>query len=151
MEIICQAKAHLKKLGVNQWQSGYPDEVCIQNDIAQQKAYFLVENSNIVGYLCIDFDGEPSYTTLKGQWKSDQPFAVVHRLCISDSFKGKGLCAQAFALTEQLCLQKGIHSIKIDTDDANLSMKHILQKSGFVYCGTICFDNSEKIAFEKIF
>lgn len=29
-------------------------------------------------------------------------------------------------------------------------MQRVLEKQGFTYCGTVCFDNSEKIAFEKL-
>lgn len=38
----------------------------------------------------------------------------------------------------------------MDTDNDNQIMKHLLEKNGFQFCGTICFDNSEKIAFEKL-
>lgn len=29
-------------------------------------------------------------------------------------------------------------------------MQRVLEKQGFTYCGTVCFDNSGKIAFEKL-
>lgn len=35
-------------------------------------------------------------------------------------------------------------------DRDNRVMRHLLEKNGFTYCGTIRFDNSEKIAFEKV-
>ena len=33
MELIDQAKAFLKRNGVDQWQNGYPDQTCIEEDI----------------------------------------------------------------------------------------------------------------------
>lgn len=45
---------------------------------------------------------------------------------------------------------KGISNFRVDTDADNQIMQHVLKKNGFVYCGVIWFDNSEKIAFEKL-
>lgn len=44
---------------------------------------------------------------------------------------------------------KGISNFRVDTDEANKIMQHVLEKNGFTYCGVIWFDNSQKIAFEK--
>ena len=61
-----------------------------------------------------------------------------------------GLASQVFEETERLARSREIHSFKVDTDNDNQIMKHLLEKNGFQFCGTICFDNSEKIAFEKL-
>lgn len=150
MELIEQAKQFLKDNGVDQWQSGYPDQACIERDITTQKGYLCVQEAEIVGYLCIDFDGEPAYDNLNGSWLSNKPYVVVHRMTFDNHVRGKGLATQAFALTEELARSRGICSFKIDTDNDNRIMKHLMQKNGFTYCGTICFDNSEKIAYEKL-
>lgn len=150
MTLIQQAKAHLKKLGVDQWQRDYPDRACIENDIYEKNGYLLLQGDVAVGYLCIDFGGEPCYRDLKGSWNTTEPYAVVHRLTIGDEHKGKGYATEAFAATEKRCLQNGTHCIRVDTDNDNLSMKHIFEKSGFAYCGTVIYE-SEKIAFDKVF
>lgn len=75
---------------------------------------------------------------------------VVHRLALDASVRGRGLASQVFEETERLARSKEIHSFKVDTDNDNQIMKHLLEKNGFQFCGTICFDNSEKIAFEKL-
>lgn len=52
---------------------------------------------------------------------------------------------------EHMCLEKGIHSIKVDTHEDNRSMQRFLQKNGFVYCGVIYLqDGSKRLAFEKL-
>lgn len=38
MELIDQAKAFLKRNGVDQWQNGYPDQTCIEEDIRKARA-----------------------------------------------------------------------------------------------------------------
>lgn len=75
---------------------------------------------------------------------------AVHRLALDASVRGRGLASQVFEETERLARSKEIHSFKVDTDNDNQIMKHLLEKNGFQFCGTICFDNSEKIAFEKL-
>ncbi len=150
MRLIDQGKAFLKSMGIDQWQTGYPDESCIKHDILTGKGYFLIDGEKILGYLCIDFEGEPSYERLQGQWLSALPYVVVHRLVIDSAFKQKGLASMAFQLVEELAVQKGISGFRVDTDADNKIMRHLLDKNGFHYCGIINFDNSEKIAFEKL-
>ena len=33
MDIINQAKAHLRAQGIDQWQTGYPDRDCLERDV----------------------------------------------------------------------------------------------------------------------
>lgn len=150
MELINDAKAYLKSCGVDQWQNGYPDQHSIENDIRKGTGYLCIADEKIVGYVCIDFEGEPAYETLCGKWLSTQPYVVVHRLALDRHSRGKDLASQVFALAEVLAQKRNIHSFKVDTDNDNEIMKHLIEKNGFQYCGTICFDNSEKIAYEKL-
>lgn len=150
MKLIHQAKRYLKQCGIDQWQSGYPDKTCIVDDIKRQNGYLVKEVQAVIGYVCVDFGGEPAYEHLSGAWKSRQPYAVVHRLAIDNTCKGRGLSFQIIRLVEDLCHTQSIHSIKVDTDAHNSVMKHVLEKSGFVYCGTVSFDDGPKIAYEKL-
>lgn len=149
MDIIDMAKAHLKEQGIDQWQTGYPDKACIEKDIAAEKGYFIVEDDEILGYMCVDFGGEPAYNDLRGEWHTSEEYMVVHRMAFSDKARGTGLSTAAFRLAEELSKERGIDSFRVDTDADNQKMQHVLKKNGFEYRGTIWFDNSEKIAFDK--
>lgn len=150
MALINEAKAHLKKLGIDQWQNEYPDEECIKTDILSGHGYLLTEADNIIGYACISFNKEECYQEIQGNWLSTGPYAVIHRMTIANKYKGKGLSAKFLEFAQSLSISNKITSIKIDTDPNNEVMKHLLLKNGYQYCGIINFDNSEKIAFEKI-
>ena len=151
MAVIDEAKAFLKQQGIDQWQKGYPDSDCIRRDLAAQKGWFVTDDEDtVLGYFCLDFDGEPAYQNLLGRWLSDAPYAVVHRLAFSGRARGKGLAGEVFRLVEEHCTAKGIPSLRCDTDEDNRIMKNLLSKQGFTYCGTIWFDNSVKIAYEKL-
>lgn len=88
MALIDEAKEFLKSQGIDQWQTGYPDMETIIGDLAHGRGYFIGEGSSAAAYLCIDFAGEASYETLQGSWKSDLPYAVVHRMAISGAYRG---------------------------------------------------------------
>lgn len=150
MELIEQARAFLRENGVDQWQDGYPDEAVIRADAAAGRGYLCMEDGRSVGYLCADFDGEPAYGGIEGRWLSEQPYVVVHRLALDNAVKGRGLASQVFRLVEELALGRGVHSFKIDTQTDNKRMRHLLEKNGFQYCGTILFDGDKKLAYEKL-
>ncbi len=151
MEIIDGAKRHLHEQGIDQWQTGYPDRGSIEADLAAGRGYLLAEGEQVLGYLCADFDGEPAYSELRGSWGSSGEYVVVHRMAFADAARGRGLSGEVFRLVQQLALERGVHSMRIDTDPANLKMRHILQKNGFELRGSITFDGSEKLAFDRSF
>lgn len=148
-EIIQTAKKFQREQGFIQWTDDYPNESTILNDAQTKKGYILAANNEIAGYLCIDFSGEPAYEKIEGNWNTELPYAVIHRMAFSGKFRGKGLSSIALALVEKLCLSKNINSIRVDTDSQNKRMQHILEKSGFTRCGIIIFQGSEKMAYDK--
>ena len=107
-----------------------------------------MNEDEILGYLCIDYDGEPAYGHLNGEWKTADDYVVVHRLALSDQTRGK-VADIVFRLVEEQSRNKGIYSFRIGTDQKNRKICHILVKNGLVYRGTIWVENSVKIAFDK--
>lgn len=150
MALINQAKAFLKSKGVDQWQDGYPEEQDIAGDIAAEKGYVLTDGDDMIAYCCIDFSGEPAYDGLKGQWLADGPYVVIHRMAVSDAYKGQGLAKRLFMEAETMAKARDVHSVRVDTDEDNAIMRDIIAAMGFTYCGTIWFANSTKIAFQKL-
>ncbi|WP_242842397.1 hypothetical protein [Clostridium tyrobutyricum] len=78
----------------------------IRNHILHDRGYFVTDGTHVLYYLCIDFDGEPAHSTLNGTWKSDLPYAVVHRMAISNAYKEQGLASIIFHLVDELCKEK---------------------------------------------
>lgn len=152
MNIIKQAQAYFKEKGINQWQDGYPNIKTINKDVTNKNSYVLLKDNHIIATVAVSFDGEKTYDHIyEGEWISDNEYAVIHRIAIDNNYKGLGLSSQIFKDIEQLCLNKGIHSIKVDTQEENISMQKLLDKNKFKYCGVIYLeDGSKRIAFEKI-
>ena len=151
MEIIDQAKLYFKEQGIDQWQNGYPNTNIIENDIHKNHSYVLTKEEMIIATAVISFEEEPTYREIfEGAWKSHQDYAVMHRVAVDSSFKGKGIASQLIHHTELMCKENGVSSIKIDTHENNRSMQRSLIKNEFEYCGIIYLtDGSKRVAFEK--
>jgi len=152
MNIIKQAQDYFKEQGINQWQNNYPNPDTIRNDISKGYGYVLLKNGRIIGTVAVSFDGEKTYESIyDGKWISDLEYAVIHRMAIDSSLKGLGLASVIMRYIENMCLNRGIHSIRIDTHEDNKSMQRLIEKNGFQYCGIIYLaDKSKRLAFEKL-
>jgi predicted GNAT family N-acyltransferase len=152
MKIIKQAQYYFKEKGINQWQNNYPNVEVISNDVAEKNSYVLLQNNEVVATAVVSFNGERTYESIyEGEWISNKEYAVVHRIAVDNNYKGLGLSSQIIKNVEELCIEKGVFSIKVDTHEQNLSMQKLLRKNKFEYCGIIYLeDNSKRIAFEKI-
>ena len=96
----------MREQGIDQWQTGYPDYACIENDIVHQKGFFIVENEDILGYICVDYNGESAYTNIQGTWNTSENDVVVHRMAFTDKARGKGISDIVFRLVEELSREK---------------------------------------------
>lgn len=59
--LIEQAKVFLRENGVDQWQTGYPNEGAIAGDLQRGEGYVMEAEGQVRGYACICFTGEPCY------------------------------------------------------------------------------------------
>lgn len=153
MKIIKQAQEYFKQNGIDQWQNNYPNKEVIEKDIENEYGHVLLKDGKIVATVSISFDKEENYNEIyNGKWITNKEYATVHRVAVDNRYKGLGLSYEIFKKIEDLCIEKNIHSIKVDTHKDNISMQRMLEKSDFKYCGIIYVeDKSERIAFEKIF
>ena len=149
-DIIEEGRKFQREQGFEQWTESYPNRDTIREDIESRKGYVIRSDGDIAGYLCIDFSGEPAYDDIKGAWRRDTPYAVVHRMAFGQKARGTGIAGIAFDLIEALCRKHDVDNIRVDTDFPNKRMQHILDKKGFVNCGVIVFQGGEKLAYDKL-
>lgn len=152
MKIIDEAKEYFKREGIDQWQNGYPNSDTIYADIKNNSSYVLESENGILATAMVSFEKDKTYNKIyEGEWLSNKDYAVIHRIAVSKDSKGKGIAANIISKVEELCKEKDVNSIKIDTHKDNISMQRLLEKTGFKYCGIIFLeDNSKRIAFEKL-
>lgn len=151
MNIIEQGKQHLKEQGIDQWQDGYPNSETIREDIDKGVGYCIVSQDQVAGYICISFEKEKDYEQIDGKWHSEQSYLVVHRLVMSDTFRGSHMTKDIFSFIENVGFQNGYFSVRIDTHEDNKKMQYVLRKYGFSYCGIVFVNRAKRLAYDKIF
>lgn len=135
--------------GSRQWQDGYPNRETVHNDLERGVAYVLEREGVLLLYAAVLFEPEPAYEAIEGRWLTDGPYVVLHRVAASPEAKGKGIATIFFRMVEDLCRERGVPSIKVDTNFDNAPMLRIMDKLGYTYCGEVYFRGSARRAYEK--
>ena len=178
MRIIARAQAQMRAAGSLQWQDGYPAESDIARDIGRGDGYVLSlpaadpaagsagsalpdrdslpdmlpggsAAGEAVAYGSAVFDGEPAYDAIDGQWLTDEPYVLVHRIAVADGERGRGVAAEFLHRVETLAQERGVKAFRIDTNFDNQTMLRLLERTGFTYCGKVVYRSGERLAYEK--
>ena len=163
MEVIDEARGTIAALGVDQWQDGYPQREIIAADISAGES-FCIENTDtgeILSTFGVFENGEVLYDRIfDGTWKTgDSPsllgskvcYTAIHRVAISVKARGSGLSGAIIAFVASIASEKKKQSLRIDTHEGNVVMRRMLEKNGFVHCGTILLENgAPRVAYEKL-
>lgn len=149
-KILEQAILRRKNDGSNQWQDGYPNPDVVKKDIEFGYGYVLTLGDRIIAYSAVLVNDEPAYTEIEGKWLTNGDFVVVHRIAVADDYLGQGLSSKVMEFIEKLALEKGVFSVKVDTNFDNPAMLRIFEKLGYSYCGQVYFRGSARKAFEKV-
>ena len=134
----------------NQWgPTHWPPEELIRADIREGHSYVcLNDEGKVIGtfFFIHGEDIEPTYRRItEGAWLEDGPYGVVHRIAGDGSEKGIG----AFCIN--WAFEQCAH-LRIDTHGDNTVMQRLLNKLGFIQCGTIYVeeDHYPRLAYEKV-
>ncbi len=148
MELYARARQFMRDNGnPHQWADRlWPPEDLIRRDIEAGKSYICRENSKVVGVFYFDFGHriDPTYARIEnGAWIGNEDYGVVHR--IASGSKGVGSFCIRWALAQ-------CGHLRIDTHADNLPMRNLLQKLGFIPCGTIYVNEGRdpRVAYERI-
>lgn len=151
MKIVRSAQSALAELGIDQWQDGYPQREIISSDIDANIGYILCDEHNVpIGYIAIVLNGEPAYSQIApSSWHTPDNYVVVHRLCISESARRKGMALLLMRHAAHIAQCADIYAMRIDTHEGNTRMLNLLTKLGFEYCGKIIYEQSgERVAYD---
>lgn len=138
MELVIDAQEWFRRQNIDQWQDGYPTRELISSDLLGGDNYILEFNGDTVATAVISFVGEPTYAKIKGKgWLNENRYAVVHRIAVADKCRRKGIAKEILHFTEELCVERGVLDIRIDTHCDNKAMRSLLKKMGYAHCGRI--------------
>ena len=149
VELVAQGRAALARQGVDQWQDGYPSPETIRRDLLRGDGRIVRIDGAAAAYAAFVFDGEPAYDAIDGQWLTDEPYVLVHRIAVADGERGRGVAAEFLHRVETLAQERGVKAFRIDTNFDNQTMLRLLERTGFTYCGKVVYRSGERLAYEK--
>lgn len=127
-----------------QWTGGHPSRETVEADIASGNSYLVVDEDGIEATFAMIKGPDPTYARIyEGQWQNDNSYYVIHRIASSPKAHGVMRAVLDFAF-----MHTG--TLRIDTHEDNRTMRELLQKYGFSYCGIIYLENGDpRLAFQK--
>lgn len=153
MQILSDARGRIGRLGIDQWQYGYPTRDIIIEDVNLHRAFVVRDDD---GSVCAVFtmldNGEPTYEKIyDGEWIADgKPYIAIHRIAVAGDKLKRGIGSQVMAWCEIQAKEIGYASVRIDTHEGNAPMRGLLEKNGYKHCGTIYLaDGQTRFAYEK--
>jgi len=131
---------------VNQWSGGRPSREMLIKDITEGVSHLVVLNGKPVATFALIEGPDPTYARIyDGKWNNGNPYYVIHRVASMAGVHGIMRAVLDYAFT-----QTG--TIRIDTHEENLTMRALLAKYGFFYCGVILLENGDpRLAYQKTF
>lgn len=146
MQIYSSAREFMRAQGnPDQWWSGYPQKELIKSDIERGRCHVVIDGESILAVFYAALENDPTYLKIYGgEWGSELPYGVIHRVAVSPSARGRGVAGFIFSHMEEK-----FGRIRIDTHENNIPMQRALTKAGFVRRGFIYIKSPEGLTPEE--
>jgi len=145
-EILNEQRQYLKEAGIPQWQGDYPNRSDFENDINLSRLFVIKKDDIIVGFFALVYPDHNYDYIEDGKWLSDTPYIAIHRMGITNQYKGQGIAGEVFNE-----LKVKYNHLRIDTHILNNAMNKCLIKNNFTYCGVVYMeDNTKRNAYEWV-
>ena len=144
MDIFDEARAFMRAHGnATQWPEGTPSVERLKSDIAAGGSYVCEDDGRMVATFAFLPGPDECYDVIEnGAWRSDVPYAVLHRVASDGSVHG--IAAAMFAFAKE----RASH-LRIDTHQDNLPMQGAIIKAGFERAGIVYVsDGTPRVAFD---
>lgn len=143
-EIYAAARQFMRDHGnSSQWRGIDDPELLLEGDISEGTLFVLEGEDTIHAVFAFIIGEDPTYAVIEqGTWKSDSPYAAVHRVASDGTVHNVLGCIMKFAKAK-------MPHLRIDTHEDNKVMQNAIMKQGFERRGIIYVpDGSPRIAFE---
>jgi len=132
MVVIEEARESIGRLGIDQWQYGYPNREVVLKDIDAGVSFIARDKDT--GALCGTFaaiGSDPSYENIfEGAWLTDGSYIALHRFCVARAYRGMGVSDTIIGYLKEYCAEHGIGSLRVDTHHGNYPMIRMLERAG---------------------
>jgi GNAT superfamily N-acetyltransferase len=135
MKVIKEVVPLMRASGNFQWDDTYPNAAVFEDDIALGQLWVADADGDIAGVTAITTEQYPEYADV-GMDISETAI-VTHRLAVSTRYRSQGIAALLLQQAEQVALDRGIKTLRIDTNTANEATNRLFPKLGYVFAGEI--------------
>lgn len=149
-DMVSDAVDVMIKNNIFQWDDLYPTRDDFREDIDKNQLYVgMVENCIAVIYaLNQEYDTEYE----NGEWKyKDEPFYIIHRLCVNPAFQNKGIAKSTLHHIEEELKSLGIHAVRLDVFSKNQFALKLYTNQGYLKTGFVNWRKGEFYLMEKHF
>lgn len=121
------------------WQRGkYPTINDAKNAYLQGTFYVGEDDGVIWGSMILNELQLPEYANVPWSIEADKVL-VIHTLCISPLFRGKGKAKEMVVFAEKHAKDNGYEAIRLDTYEGNLPANNMYPKLDYLFAGSTDF------------
>jgi GNAT superfamily N-acetyltransferase len=135
MRVITEVVPLMRSSGNFQWNNTYPNAEVFEDDIALGQLWVADAGSDIAGVTAITTEQYPEYADVG--MDINETAIVTHRLAVSPRYRGQGIAVLLLQQAEQVAVEGGIKTLRIDTNTANEATNRLFPKLGYVFAGEI--------------
>lgn len=146
--MVQAAVAHMTEQNIFQWDELYPAREDFAEDIAKRQLTVGVADGRIAVIYVLNQECDAEYAD--GDWKyKDEPFYVIHRLCVSPGFQRMGIAGNTLRHIEETLADMGICEIRLDVFSGNPFARGLYEKAGFWKTGEVNWRKGTFYLMEK--
>ncbi|GAB2944407.1 GNAT family N-acetyltransferase [Hymenobacter coalescens] len=135
LAIVRRVVPLMQAAGNFQWEATYPNEQVFRQDLERAQLWVAEAEGAVVGVAALTTDQDPEYA--QADWDPAETAIVTHRLAVDPAAQGRGVAAALLAQAEQLALQRGFASLRVDTNSENQATQRLFPKLGYRFAGEI--------------
>ncbi|MCL1873195.1 MAG: GNAT family N-acetyltransferase [Clostridiales bacterium] len=142
-----EAAAAMRREGIEQWDEIYPDRTTLEQDLLRGEMFILVKGQPLAAMALSTYQDE-EYSQVDWAYRQGRVL-VLHRLCVSPAFWGRGLAGQMMDFAEQWGRDQGFSTLRLDTFTANPRALRLYQSRGYHLAGQVLFRKGLFNCYEK--
>lgn len=146
--LAASAILEMEKNGIHQWDELYPTSEDFSEDISKGELYVGTVSGKPAVIYTLNQSCDEEYQNGNWQYRGE-PFAVIHRLCVSPEHQHKGIAAKTVTHIENELHKNGIKVIRLDVFTENPYALRLYEKLGFKKTGTVKWRKGDFYLMEK--
>jgi Acetyltransferases len=137
----------MREQGIDQWDSVYPDEATLAQDVASYSMYLLTRGKSVLSAVVLNEEQDTEYQNVF--WCRHGRVAVLHRLCVGAAEQGNGVGRQTVLSAERELVRRGYDCIRLDAFPLNPSAVRLYELLGYEKAGEVTFRKGKFYCYEK--